>query len=84
MLSGEFNVGMGDKLDTTKGMALRPGGFVEAPAKMHHFGWTTSDTVVQITGPGPFGLFYVNPADDRVRSSNAVARELGPGPYLHW
>jgi quercetin dioxygenase-like cupin family protein len=64
VLSGEFNVGMGDKLDTTKGMALRPGGFVEAPAKMHHFGWTTSDTVVQITGPGPFGITYVNPTDD--------------------
>jgi quercetin dioxygenase-like cupin family protein len=30
VLSGEFNVGMGDKLDTEKGMLLRPGGYVEA------------------------------------------------------
>ena len=30
VLTGEFNVGMGDKLDTSKGMALRPGGYVEA------------------------------------------------------
>src|SRR4029077_3802001 len=34
---GEFHVGMGDKLDTDKGMLLRPGGYVEAPAKMHHY-----------------------------------------------
>jgi quercetin dioxygenase-like cupin family protein len=64
VLSGEFNVGIGDKLDTEKGMLLRPGGYVEAPAKMNHFAWTTSDTIVQVAGPGPFGITYVDPADD--------------------
>ena len=64
VLTGEFHVGMGDKLDTDKGMLLRPGGYVEAPAKMHHFAWVTSDTIVQIAGPGPFGIIYVDPADD--------------------
>ena len=64
VLTGEFHVGMGDKLDTDKGMLLRPGGYVEAPAKMHHYAWVTSDTVVQIAGPGPFGIIYVDPADD--------------------
>ena len=62
--SGEFNVGRGDKLDTEKGMLLRPGGYVEAAAKMNHFAWTTSDTIVQVAGPGPFGITYVDPADD--------------------
>ena len=64
VLTGEFHVGMGDKLDTDKGMLLRPGGYVEAPAKMHHYAWVTSDTIVQIVGPGPFGIIYVDPADD--------------------
>ena len=64
ILTGEFHVGMGDKLDTDKGMLLRPGGYVEAPAKMHHYAWVTSDTIVQIAGPGPFGIIYVDPADD--------------------
>ena len=64
VLTGEFHVGMGDKLDTDKGMLLRPGGYVEAPAKMHHYAWVTSDTIVQIAGPGPFGIIYVDPADD--------------------
>ena len=64
VLTGEFHVGMGDKLDTDKGMLLRPGGYVEAPAKMHHYAWVTSDTIVQIAGPGPFGIIYVDPVDD--------------------
>jgi quercetin dioxygenase-like cupin family protein len=65
VLTGEFNVGMGDKLDTSKGMALRPGGYVEAPAKMHHYGWIgNGEAIVQVTGPGPFGITYVDPADD--------------------
>jgi quercetin dioxygenase-like cupin family protein len=64
VLTGEFHVGMGDKLDTDKGMLLRPGGYVEAPAKMHHYAWVTSDTIVQIAGHGPFGIIYVDPADD--------------------
>ena len=47
VLTGELHVGMGDKLDTDKGMLLRPGGYVEAPAKMHHYAWVTSDTIVR-------------------------------------
>jgi quercetin dioxygenase-like cupin family protein len=64
VISGEFSVGMGDKLDTQKGMALHPGGFTYAPAGMHHYGWTTGETVVQIDGNGPFGIVYINPDDD--------------------
>jgi hypothetical protein len=40
--------------------ALEPGGFVSLPAKMHHFAWTATPTVVQISLEGPF---YVNAAD---------------------
>jgi hypothetical protein len=64
VLSGNFHLGMGDKLDPAKGVELRSGGFGEAPAKMNHYAWTTSSTVVQVHGEGPFTLTYVNPADD--------------------
>src|SRR6516164_4775169 len=64
VLSGDFHVGMGDKLDRKKGLALQAGGFVEASAKMNHYAWTSSETVVQIHGQGPFAITYVNPADD--------------------
>ena len=64
VISGSFNIGMGDKLDAQKGKALRPGGFAEAPAKMNHYAWTSAETVVQVHGQGPFAITYVNPADD--------------------
>lgn len=64
VLSGNFHIGMGDKLDQTKGMELTSGAYAEAPAKMNHYAWTTSDTVLQIHGQGPFAITYVNPADD--------------------
>jgi anti-sigma factor ChrR (cupin superfamily) len=64
VISGSFHVGMGDKLDETQGQELNAGGFVEAPAKMNHYAWTTSETVVQVHGQGPFAITYVNPADD--------------------
>ena len=64
VLSGTFHVGMGDKLDRHASQMLEPGGFVSLPATMHHFGWTTTPTVVQITLEGPFDIFYVNPADN--------------------
>jgi ChrR Cupin-like domain len=64
VLSGTFNVGMGDKLDRHAGQALQPGGFVSLPATMRHFAWTAKPTVVQVNLEGPFDIFYVNPADN--------------------
>jgi quercetin dioxygenase-like cupin family protein len=64
VISGDFHLGMGDKLDEEKGTLLTAGGFAEAPAKMNHFAWATSPTVVQIHGQGPFAITYANPADD--------------------
>jgi anti-sigma factor ChrR (cupin superfamily) len=64
VISGKFNIGLGDKLDPKKGMALRAGGFAEAPAQMNHFAWTSGPTIVQVHGQGPFAITYVDPADD--------------------
>jgi uncharacterized RmlC-like cupin family protein len=64
LISGEFHLGMGDKLDKAKGATLHPGGFAEAPAGMNHFAWATKASVVQISAEGPFNMVYVNPADD--------------------
>lgn len=64
VLSGNFHLGMGDKLDQTKGMELTGGGYGEAPAKMNHYAWASSPTVVQVYGQGPFAITYVSAADD--------------------
>jgi hypothetical protein len=64
VISGTFNIGMGDKLDTSKGMALKASGFGEAPANMNHFAWASTPAEIQVHGQGPFAITYVNPADD--------------------
>jgi len=64
VISGNFHLGMGDKLNENKGMRLTAGGYAEAPVKMNHYAWASSPTVVQIHGQGPFAVTYVNPADD--------------------
>ena len=64
MLTGTFNVGMGDKLDKSQGQALAPGGFFSAPPRMSHFAWATGETIVEVTGMGPLDFKYVDPKDD--------------------
>ena len=64
VLSGALHVGMGDTLDRKGSQTLEPGGFVSLPAQMHHFAWTASPTVVQISLEGPFDIVYINPSDD--------------------
>ena len=70
VLSGTFNIGMGDKLDRKTTQALAPGGFVSLPANMRHFAWASAPTVVQINLEGPFDIFYVNPADNPQKSNS--------------
>jgi len=55
---------MGDKLDEAQAKTLTAGGYVVAPANMHHFAFTKTGAVIQIHLNGPFGITYVNPADD--------------------
>jgi quercetin dioxygenase-like cupin family protein len=64
VISGDFSLGMGDKLDPAKSAHLAAGGFAEAPARMNHFAWTKDGTIVEISAYGPFAMTYVNPADD--------------------
>jgi quercetin dioxygenase-like cupin family protein len=64
VISGTFNIGTGDRVDEAAGKALEAGGFVVLPAGMKHYAWSTTETVLQIHGKGPFEIKYVNPADD--------------------
>ncbi len=64
VISGTFNMGAGDKLDIAKTKALPPGGFAIMQPGTPHFAWTSEETVVQVHSVGPWGVTYVNPADD--------------------
>jgi quercetin dioxygenase-like cupin family protein len=64
VISGTFFAGMGDKLDEKAVKGFAAGSFASMPAKMHHFGLAKAETVIEIAGVGPFGMTYINPADD--------------------
>jgi hypothetical protein len=64
VLSGTFNLGVGDTFDQAKTTALPAGSLSIMEPKMHHFAWTGEETVLQLSGMGPWGITYVNPADD--------------------
>lgn len=64
VVSGTFHLGRGDKFDSAKGMALPAGAYSLMPADMWHYAWATGDTVLQITGFGPWQIVYLDPRDD--------------------
>jgi len=59
VVSGTLWVGLGDKMNKAKLVALPAGSFVEIPAKLHHYGMTKSPTVIDITGIGPETMMAV-------------------------
>jgi quercetin dioxygenase-like cupin family protein len=70
VMSGAFGMGTGDVHDPAKGMKLPVGSVAIMQPKTHHFAWTTEETVVQVHGVGPWGITYVNPADDPTKKTN--------------
>lgn len=64
VLSGSFNLGMGEKFDQSATREMTVGTFGYWPAGMRHFAWAKGETVLQLHGIGPWVITYVNPADD--------------------
>jgi quercetin dioxygenase-like cupin family protein len=65
VLSGRLGYGLGDEFETSKGQILQAGTFAIVPAKRSHYIWTEDEeAIVQVQFVGPFGIDYVNPADD--------------------
>ena len=64
VISGTLALGMGDTLDRKRSKTLKAGGYGVAPANMHHFAWTKTGGIVQVSMIGPFAITYVNPAGD--------------------
>jgi quercetin dioxygenase-like cupin family protein len=64
ILSGTLALGMGETFDKGAMKALEAGGYALLPADMRHFAMAKTEATIQVEGPGPFALTYVNPADD--------------------
>lgn len=64
VISGIFNLGMGEKFDQSATRAMPAGSYGFWAADMRHFVWAKGDTVLQLHGIGPWSITYVNPTDD--------------------
>jgi len=64
VITGTFNLGMGEKFDQTAGRELPAGTFGFWPAGMKHFAWAKGETIIQLHGIGPWTINYLNAADD--------------------
>ena len=68
VISGTWYFGYGAKFDEKALKTLPPGSFYTEPPHMNHFAMTRGDGVtIQITGTGPSGTTYVDPANDPAR-----------------
>jgi hypothetical protein len=63
VISGTLGLGLADKMDG-KTHDLKAGGYHYLPGKTHHYAIAKGQTVVQVSGDGPFDITYVNAADD--------------------
>lgn len=64
VLSGTFQIAMGEQLERSAARALPAGSYGFWPAGMKHAAWAEGETIVQVHGIGPWVINYVNPADD--------------------
>jgi hypothetical protein len=68
VLAGTFHLGNGEKFDRAATQALPAGTYSAMQPGMRHFGWAEGETIIQVTTNGPWGINYVNPADDPRKS----------------
>ncbi len=64
VLSGTFHMAAGEKFDESKGKRLPAGSFAVMPVQAPHYAWASEETVIQLHSVGPWGITYLNPADD--------------------
>lgn len=69
VLQGALVLGMGERFDSTSGHELPVGSYALMPKDVRHFAWAKGETVIQVSGMGPFEITYVNPSDDPRKSS---------------
>ena len=64
VIAGTVHLGMGDRFDDKATQPLPAGTYSSMPPKMAHFAWMEGDAILQLSSIGPWGVTYVNPADD--------------------
>ncbi|MFU8822438.1 MAG: cupin domain-containing protein [Gammaproteobacteria bacterium] len=64
VLQGELHFAHGRQFDRGATTAMPVGGFAVMAPGEPMFGYTTEETIIQLHGTGPWGIEYLDPADD--------------------
>lgn len=64
VLKGTLMVGVGSQFDESAARAMPAGSFIVMPKGHPHFVWSRGETIIQSHGMGPWGMNYINSADD--------------------
>lgn len=64
VLAGVLYLGMGKRFKAASAKALGRWAYSSIPPGMAHFGWTRGQTVLQLSGIGPWTVTYAEPGDD--------------------
>ena len=59
VVSGTLKLAMGDKTDKAKLKTYTAGDYLHIPPQHPHFGGADVETVIQLHGPGPFGVTVI-------------------------
>jgi quercetin dioxygenase-like cupin family protein len=70
VLKGSCYMGMGKMIDESKAANLTEGSFMAINPGTEHFFYTKEEVEIQLHGIGPWGITYVNPADDPRNMTN--------------
>lgn len=64
VISGVMLMGMGTEFDRSALTAIPAGEFIYDVKNTPHYVWFEEETIIQFRGMGPFGIDYIDPADD--------------------
>lgn len=63
VISGQFNIGVGEDFDEAQTTPLTAGGFFSMTSGSPIFSYMTGETVLQLSTSGPWGFDLVHPED---------------------
>ena len=64
VIEGSLYMGVGEKFDEKAAKEIPAGGFAVMNTGTRHYAFTKKESILQIHGMGPWGITYVNAADD--------------------
>lgn len=64
VISGAFAMGEGEKFDKAALKEMPVGSVAIFPKGCPMFGFAREETIIQVNAEGPWGINYINPADD--------------------